>query len=91
MPATIEAVQETVAERLSPALDTVEESVRDARRAITQGKYALEDFASGTALQVRRHPLTAVALAGASGALAGWLCGLVVGWRVSRRANKTRE
>ena len=91
MPATIETVRETVAERLSPVLDNFEENVRDARRVITQGQYALEDFAAGTALQVRRHPLTAVALAGASGALAGWLCGFVVGWRVSRRANKTRE
>ena len=89
MPATIETARETVAERLSPVLDNFEENVRDARRVITQGQYALEDFAAGTALQVRRYPLTAVALAGASGALAGWLCGFVVGWRVS--AGRKRE
>jgi hypothetical protein len=85
---TIETVRETVAERLSPAF---EESVRDARRAITQGQYAVEDFAAGAALQVRRHPLASVLLAGVAGGLAGWMCGFVFGWRTFRRTHTTRD
>jgi hypothetical protein len=85
---TIETVRETVAERLSPAF---EESVRDARRAITQGQYAVEDFAAGTALQVRRHPLASVLLAGVAGGLSGWMCGFVFGWRTFRRTHTARD
>ena len=85
---TIETVRETVAERLSPAF---EESVRDARRAITKGHYAVEDFAAGTALQVRRHPLASVLLAGVAGGLSGWMCGFVFGWRTFRRTHSTRD
>ena len=85
---TIETVREAVAERLSPAF---EESVRDARRAITQGQYAVEDFAAATALQVGRHPLASVLLAGVAGGLSGWMCGFVFGWRTFRRTHTARD
>jgi hypothetical protein len=85
---TLESMQDAVAERFGPAL---EESVRDARRAVTRGQYALEDLAAGTALQVRRHPLTGVLLAGMAGGVAGWMCGFVFGWRTCRRFNHARD
>lgn len=79
--------REAIKERLSPALETLEENVRQARRAIVQGRYAAEDFAAGTALQVRHHPLSAVALAAGAGALAGCMIGVALGWLAHRRTS----
>lgn len=73
------AAREAIKERLSPALDTLDENIRQARRAIVDGRHAAEDFAAGAALQVRRHPLSALALAAGAGALAGCLFGFALG------------
>jgi len=85
MSTILETVRDAVGERVNPAVDALDTHVRDARRAITQGQHAVEDCAAGAALQVRRRPLTAIALAGMSGALAGMAFGLIVGWQVRRR------
>jgi len=84
MMTTIESARKTAAERLSPALDSLEESVRVAGRAIDHGRHAVEDLAEGAALNVRRHPLMSVAVAGLAGALAGCTCGFVLGWQTRR-------
>lgn len=88
MNTTIESAKEAVAERLSPALesfeDNVRENVREARRAITHGRHAAEDLAAGTALEVRRRPLMSVAVVGAAGAFAGCMFGFALGWQARR-------
>ena len=78
------AAREVIRERLSPALDTLDENVRQARRAILQGRHAAEDVVAGAALEVRRHPLSALALAAGAGALAGCLVGFALGCRGQR-------
>jgi len=78
------AAKEAIKECLSPALDTLEENVRDARRAIVHGRHAAEDVVAGAALEVRRHPLSALAVAAGAGALAGCLVGFALGCRGQR-------
>jgi ElaB/YqjD/DUF883 family membrane-anchored ribosome-binding protein len=85
MTANIDTAKAAVTGRLTPALESLDENVREARRALTHGRHAAEDLAAATVLQVRRHPLTAIALAGTVGAMAGCLMGFVFGWGVRRR------
>jgi ElaB/YqjD/DUF883 family membrane-anchored ribosome-binding protein len=84
MMTTIESARKTVAERFNPALDSLEESVRMAGRAIDQGRHAVTDLAAGTELNIRRHPLMSVAVAGLAGAVAGCTCGFLLGWQTRR-------
>ena len=79
------AAREAIKEHMSPALHALEDNVRQARRAIAEGRHAAEDFVAGSALQVRRHPIMAVAVAAGAGALAGCLigCAIGLGWRAS--------
>lgn len=88
MATTVEAAMEAVTSRLSPALESLEENVRGARRAVSHGRHAAEDFAAGTALQVRRRPLTSIVLAGAAGTLAGCMLGFALGWEAHYRTFK---
>ena len=85
---TIESAREYVAERVNPAVESVKGNVRDARRAMTHGQHAVEDFAASTALQVRRRPLAAVALAALSGVLTGCMFGFVLGYRLRPRPGR---
>jgi ElaB/YqjD/DUF883 family membrane-anchored ribosome-binding protein len=85
MTTTIEAAKDAVKGRLDPALDSLQERMRGARRAMTHGRHAAEDLAAGTALQVRRRPFTAMAIVAAGGALAGCLFGFAVGRWGARR------
>ncbi|MEO8482476.1 MAG: hypothetical protein ABI634_09725 [Acidobacteriota bacterium] len=78
MATIVESAREAVRERFEPALDCVQEQMRDARRAAVRGQHAVEDFAAGTALQIRRRPLTSMALATAAGAIAGCVVGFVL-------------
>jgi ElaB/YqjD/DUF883 family membrane-anchored ribosome-binding protein len=84
MTTTVREAKEAVAERLNPALESLEEKMRGARRAMTHGRHATEDLAADAALHVRRHPLASLAMAGAAGAVAGLLFGLAIGWQVRR-------
>ena len=80
--------REAVKECLSPALERLEEGTRQARRAVVQGRRAAEDFIAETGLQVRRHPLMAIAMAAGAGALAGSVIGFALG-RADRRMSCT--
>ena len=71
---------EAIKERLAPALDTLDETIRQGRRVITRGQHAAEDAAEAAALKIRRRPLSAVMVAAGAGALAGGLIGLGLGW-----------
>ena len=85
MTTTVETAREAITERLNPALESIEEDVRQARRSIVAGRHAAEDFVAEGALQVRRHPLSAIAVAGAAGALVGCMLGFALGWQARRR------
>ena len=65
-------------ERMGPALEAFERNVRDARRAVHNGRYAMEDLFAETTLQMRRHPLRTLALAAGAGALGGCLIGFAI-------------
>jgi ElaB/YqjD/DUF883 family membrane-anchored ribosome-binding protein len=79
MTTTIESAKEAVSDRLEPALESLEDAMRGARRTMRQGRHAAEDLAESTALQVRRHPLPSVGVAGAVGLLIGCLFGFALG------------
>jgi hypothetical protein len=66
------AAVEGVKERLGTSF---EENVRHGRRAVVRAQHAAEDSAAAVVLQVRRHPLSALAVAVAAGALVGGLIG----------------
>ena len=63
-----------------PTLESMEEGVRTARRAVNDVRHATEDLVAGTALEVRRHPLTAVGLAATAGLMAGCAVGFGAAW-----------
>jgi ElaB/YqjD/DUF883 family membrane-anchored ribosome-binding protein len=71
---------EAIKERLAPALDTLDETIRQGRRVITRRQHAAEDAADAAALKIRRRPLSAVMVAAGAGALAGGLIGCGLGW-----------
>jgi ElaB/YqjD/DUF883 family membrane-anchored ribosome-binding protein len=68
-----------------PTMESVEDRLRQARRAANTARHAAEDAASEAALNIRRHPLTAVGAAAAVGALAGGLVGFGAGWFMRKR------
>ena len=76
------AAAEAIKERFIPTAEELEDNVRQARRAIVRSRYAAEDAVAAAALQVRRHPGTAIALAAGAGALAGCLIGFAFGSQV---------
>jgi ElaB/YqjD/DUF883 family membrane-anchored ribosome-binding protein len=75
-----EAAVEAIQERVAPALDTLDETMRQGRRAFFRGQHAAEDAAAAATLIVRRRPLSALMIAAGAGALAGGLIGFGVGW-----------
>ena len=66
-----------------PTVESVEQAVRNARRAVNGARAATEDFVAGTTLNVRRHPLTAVGLAATAGIVTGCAFGFAAAlfWR----------
>jgi ElaB/YqjD/DUF883 family membrane-anchored ribosome-binding protein len=90
MTTTIETAREAVSQRVNPALESLEQNVREARRAMAHGRRAAEDFVDGTTLRVRRHPLGSVALAVTAGALAGCVMGFALGWEAGRPPAQAR-
>jgi ElaB/YqjD/DUF883 family membrane-anchored ribosome-binding protein len=78
---------EGIRERLTPALDTIDETMRRGRRVVVRGQHAVEDAAAAAALTIRRRPLSAIVIAAFGGALVGALTGFGIG-RLTRRMNE---
>ena len=70
---------EGLKDRLVPAFDTLDETVRQGRRAFVRGQHAAEDASVKAALKIRRNPLSAVMIAAGAGAIVGCLFGFVAG------------
>jgi hypothetical protein len=68
-----------------PTLESIEQAVRTARRTVSGARYATEDLVAAAGLQVRRHPLAAVALAVVGGLAFGGVAGFTAGWFTGRR------
>lgn len=66
MATMMESTTKTIKEHAGPALEVLEENVRDVRRAVVAGRHTVEDCAAETTLQVRRHPSWPLALRSAS-------------------------
>ena len=62
-----------------PTLESLERTVREARRTVTGARYAAEDLAAGASLGVRRHPLAVIGVAIAGGVLFGCVAGFAAG------------
>lgn len=90
MPTTIETAREAVSERLNPALESLEQNLRDARRAMAHGRRLAEDAVDGATLRIRRHPLSSTALAATAGIIAGCVMGFALGWRAGHRKPQAR-
>lgn len=90
MSTTIDTAREAVSERLTPVLDSLEQNVRDARRAMAHGRRAAEDVVDDATLRVRRHSLGSVTLAVTTGAAAGCMIGFGLGWLAGRRTSEAR-
>lgn len=71
-----------------PTRQEVEETFRDARRAVTHARHSAEDLAAGTASTVRRHPLRSVGAAMFAGAVAGSVVGLCGGFFMRPRRRR---
>ena len=84
---TLESAREAISERLNPALESLEQNVRDARRGMAQGRRVAEDFVDETRLRVRRHPLSSMAVAVSASALAGCVVGFALGWKADHRTS----
>jgi ElaB/YqjD/DUF883 family membrane-anchored ribosome-binding protein len=79
IPTPAAAVMDRIKERLTPTLDTLDDKVRQGRRAIVRGQHAVEDAASAAASGIRRRPLSAVTMTALVGALVGGLIGFGLG------------
>ena len=85
MATTTESATKVLREHGEPALQALEENVREVRRAAAAGRRAVEDCTAEATLQVRRHPFLAVALAAGAGTLVGCLAGFTIGRRNRNR------
>ena len=82
----VAATADASKQRLGPALEEFDEKVRQGKRVITRAQHAAEDGVGATVVQIRRHPLKAVAIAVGLGAFVGAAFGVV--WsRWTPRAN----
>ena len=90
MPTTIETAKEAVSERLNPALESLEQNLRDARRAVAHGRRVAEDVVDEATLRIRRHPLSSTALAATAGMIAGCVMGFALGWQAGHRKPHAR-
>jgi ElaB/YqjD/DUF883 family membrane-anchored ribosome-binding protein len=71
---------EAIKERMAPALDTLDETMRQVRRVVIRGRHGAEDAAAAATLLVRRRPLGTITMAAGAGALVGGLVGFGLGW-----------
>ena len=63
-----------------PTLQSMENAIRSAKHTASAARNATEDFVSGTELEIRRHPLTAVGFAAAAGLATGVAVGFAGAW-----------
>ena len=63
-----------------PTREALEENLREVRRVATTARHAAEDAVAEAALNIRRHPLRAVAGAAVAAGVAGVLVGFGAGW-----------
>ena len=82
----LRAISDSLRPWASLTFESMRENLRGARRKVTTGRYAVEDFAADAALRVRRHPLSAVSIAMVTGAVVGSLVGFGAGWFGRTRA-----
>jgi ElaB/YqjD/DUF883 family membrane-anchored ribosome-binding protein len=76
---------EALNERLGPALDKLDETIRQGRRVMVRSRDAAEDAAAAAVLRVRRRPGSALMMAAVVGALVGALVGFGLGSVARRR------
>lgn len=79
MATVTESAAKAVRDYAEPVRAAVEENLRDVRRAVVAGRYAVEDCAAETALQIRRHPFVALGVVAGIGTLVGGLIGFTIG------------
>jgi ElaB/YqjD/DUF883 family membrane-anchored ribosome-binding protein len=72
---------DAVKDCLSPALEKVDETIREGRRVMVRGQHAVEDAAAAAVLTIRRRPGSTVLVAAGVGALVGALVGFGLGRR----------
>ena len=70
---------EAVKERLNPALDRLDETIRQGRRVMVRGQHAAEDMAAAAVLRIRRRPGSAMMIAAGVGTVVGALVGFGLG------------
>ena len=68
-----------------PTRETLEENIRDVRRAASTARHAAEDAVAEAAQNIRRHPLRSVAGVAVAAGVAGVLFGFGVGWFTRKR------
>ena len=85
IPAGAATAVETMKDRLTPALGAFDDAVEQGRRAIVRGQHVAHEAADAAALEIKRHPVSAVMLASVAGALAGCMIGFGIGWMTGCR------
>lgn len=76
---------DVIKERWAPALDTLDERIRQGRRAVVRGRHAVEDAAAATTQIVRTRPLRAVMIAAGARVFTGGVLGFGLGWLARNR------
>jgi ElaB/YqjD/DUF883 family membrane-anchored ribosome-binding protein len=79
MTTVTESAAKAVKNYAEPVRAAVDENVREVRRAVVAGRYAMEDCAAEATVQVRRHPFASLGFAAGVGAHVGCLVGFAVG------------
>jgi ElaB/YqjD/DUF883 family membrane-anchored ribosome-binding protein len=68
-----------------PALDSVNEVVRDARQAVAEIRDTSKNAVERLELTARRRPLAALGVVAAAGFVAGGVVAFTLGWFAARR------
>jgi ElaB/YqjD/DUF883 family membrane-anchored ribosome-binding protein len=71
---------EAIKEQLTPAVDKLDETIRQGRRVVVRGRHAAEDATAAATLKIRRHPVGAVTIAAGVGIVLGAVVGFGLGW-----------
>ena len=78
MATVTESAAKAVREYAEPVRAAIDENIRDVRRAVVDGRHAVEDCAAEAGIQVRRHPFVSLGIAAGIGALFGCVIGFTV-------------